>query len=123
MVKKKEARNILDMIPIRKCEWEENDIIKVMMPRFKSRIGKRFCKLLKKKGTYKIKLDKRGSEAWKLCDGKKTVKNIADELKEKFGEEVEPAYERVAELMNIMESNGLITYKKVKNNSLRKGGD
>ena len=123
MVKKKEPQNILNMIPIRKCEWEENDIIKVKMPRFKRRIGKRFCKLLKKENSYIINLDKRGSEAWKLCDGKKTVKNIADELKEKFEEEVEPAYERVAELMNIMEGNGLITYKKVKNNSLKKGGD
>jgi len=40
------------------------------------------------------------------------VREIGNSLKEKFGEDVEPVNERVAELFNIMEANRLISYKR-----------
>lgn len=110
--KKKEEKNTLDMIPVRKYKWKEGEVVTVFVPRFRSRVGKRFCRAIKKESTYNVNLDKLGSFAWKLCDGERTVGAIGNALKEKFGEEVEPVYERVAELFNIMEANGLITYKK-----------
>lgn len=112
MKKKTEAINVLDMIPVRILEWEEKETVIVKAPRFKSYLGKKFGKLVKKEPTYNINLDKVGSVAWKLCDGERTVRAIGKALLEKFGEEVEPMSERVAELFNIMEANKLITYKR-----------
>lgn len=111
MGRKKESRNILDMVPVRAYEWEEKDTVTIKVPRFKTKIGQKFCRLIKKKPTYNVNLDRYGSEAWKLCDGNKTVRAIGNALKEKFGEDVEPINERVAELFNIMEANKLICYK------------
>ena len=112
MAKKKETKNILDMIPVRAYEWEEDDIVKVKVPRFRGRLGQNFCRLIKKEQTYFVKLDKYGSEAWKLFDGKRTVREVGSILKERHGEDIEPVYERLGELLNIMEANGLITYKR-----------
>jgi hypothetical protein len=127
MAREKQDKNVLDMIPARVHEWVEEKVegegeegemrIRVKVPRFKSRLGKRFCRWLKKPPTYDVKLDRYGSEAWKLCDGKNDVGTIAESLLQKFGEDVEPVYERVAKLITIMEINGLITYKNVKGDS------
>ena len=118
MARRKQNKNVLDMIPVRLHEWEEgDDAVSIKVPRFKSRLGMRFCRWLKKIPTINVNPDKHSSEAWRLCDGKNTVRFIAQSLHEKFGEEVEPPYERVSELMSIMELNGLITYKNVKDDS------
>ena len=125
MARKKESKNILDLIPVRARDWgegkEDEGTVQLKVPRFESRLGKRFCRWIKKSPTYNVNLDKYGSEAWKLCDGNRTVGEIAERLREKYGDEVKPAYERVAELMSIMEINGLITYKKVNSDSDEKG--
>lgn len=117
MSKKKEEKNILDMVPIRCYKWGEKEHVFVFVPRFRSRLGQKFCRLLKKNPTYKVNLDDRSSDAWKLCDGKRTVREIAVELEKKYKEKVEPANVRVAELCNILESNQLIRYKNPKSHS------
>jgi hypothetical protein len=125
VVRKKETKNILDMVPQRAYEWEEDEkkgIVIVKMPRFKSRLGKKFCSTIKKDQTYNVKLDEKNSFIWKLCDGKRSVKEIAKSVLDKYEEDVEPVYQRVGELFNIMESNGLITYKKKKDDLGDAGG-
>ena len=115
MAREKETRNVLDMIPEREHEWEEKKdkgTVTLKMPRFKSRVGRWFCRQIKKEPTVNVNLDKYGSEAWKLCDGERTVRAIGKALSEKFGKDVEPINERIAELFNIMEANKLITYKR-----------
>lgn len=122
MAKKKARKNVLDLIPKREYEWEENETVSVKVPRFRSGLGQRFCRLIKKDPTYNVNLDKYGSFVWKMCDGKRTVRVIGKALKEKFKEEVEPVYERVGELFHIMEANKLITYKRRENNSCEDKG-
>ncbi len=125
MVRKKETENILDMVPHRAYEWEEDEkkgIVIVKMPRFRSRLGKRFCSLIKKDQTYNVKLDDKNSFIWKLCDGKRSVGEIAKSVLDRYGDEAEPIYQRVGELFHIMESNRLITYKKKKDDLGVAGG-
>lgn len=117
MAKKKDKRNILSMIPVRNYEWEEDETVSVLVPRFRSKVGQKFCKLIKKETNFKVKLDDRSSDAWKLSDGKRTVLDIAKELEKRYKERVEPANLRVAELFNILEANKLIRYKNLKNHS------
>ncbi len=110
--KKKEAKNVLSMIPLRVYEWEEKETVTVKVPRFRSSAGQRFARLIKKEPTYNVNLDKYSSAAWKLCDGKRTVGAIGKALLEQFEEEVDPINERIAALFDIMEANGLIRYKR-----------
>ncbi len=117
MARRKDRKNILKMIPVRNYEWEEKEIVSVLVPRFRSGFGKRICRFLKKDLHYKVNLDERSSYAWKLSNGKRTVLEIAKELEKKFNEEVEPANVRVVELFQIMESNKLIRYKNIENHS------
>ena len=117
MARKKDRKNILKMVPVRNYKWEEKENISVLVPRFRSGFGKRICRFLKKDLHYRVNLDKRSSYAWKLSDGKRTVLDIAKEMKKKFKEEVEPTNVRVVELFQIMESNRLIRYKNIENHS------
>jgi hypothetical protein len=125
VARKKETKNILDMVPHRIYEWEEDEkkgIVIVKMPRFRSRLGKKFCSAIKKDQTYNVKLDEKNSFIWKLCDGKRSVREISESVLDKYGDDVEPVYQRVGELFHIMESNRLITYKKKKNDLGNAGG-
>lgn len=69
-------------------EWkEENGKISIIVPKFKSRIGERFCRLLGREPTFTANLDEKGSLIWKLCDGEHTVEDILKELEERFPDE------------------------------------
>jgi hypothetical protein len=117
MAGKQSKKNILNMIPIRNYEWEDGETVSVLVPRFRGKLGQKLCKFLKKEPTYKVNLDDRSSDAWKLSDGERRVLDIARELEKKYKERVEPANVRVAELFNILEANKLIRYKNLKNHS------
>lgn len=60
---------------------------------------------------FKVKLDDYGSSVWKLIDGKRTILNIADKLKESSGKDVEPVYERVGKFMVSLEKYRFIKYR------------
>ena len=69
-------------------EWfEEEGKVRIKVPKFKSGIGERFCKLLGRENTFTANLDEKGSLIWKLCDGRHTVEEILKELEEKFPDE------------------------------------
>jgi len=79
----------LKLKPKRKdFEWlEEEGKVKVKVPKFKSKIGKKFCKLLGRENVFTVNLDEKGSLIWKLCDGEHTVEEILRELEENFPDE------------------------------------
>ena len=106
-------RNLLEMIPKREeYEWElEGNKIFIAMPRLRSSIGKKFIKLAGKNPTYKLKLDQFCSFFWLECDGRKTVNEIGKALRDQFGEEVEPLYQRLSQLLKVMERNKLIRFE------------
>jgi len=51
-----------------------------------------------------------GSFIWKRIDGKKTVSDLADELKKEFGDKAEPLYERIAKYIGILKSYNFIVF-------------
>ena len=79
----------LKLKPKRKdFEWfEEEGKVKIKVPKFKSRIGEKFCKLLGRENTFTANLDEKGSLIWKLCDGNHTVEDILKELEKEFPDE------------------------------------
>ena len=106
--------NLLKKYPIRLDEWEEDKIVRIIRPKFKTRIGKGFSKIFNITPTYTIKLDNYGSFVWKLCDGKTSVDEIGKILKMKFGEDVEPLYNKLSVYFNIMEINDMLKLKDTK---------
>ena len=67
-------------------EWHTNEEerVRIKVPKFKRNFGKSFCKIIRKDDTFIANLDKLGSIVWKNCDGKNTVKQILEIIKKEF---------------------------------------
>lgn len=93
-----QGHNLLDLIPVRLQEWEQtsDDQIIILMPKFTNRFLRTWLMPRLKHPYIRIKLDSYGSEVWRSCDGRTTVATIAQVLRQKFGEKIEPVYERLA---------------------------
>jgi len=106
--------NLLDLIPVRNIKWEkkEDGLIVLLKPKFGLAFLKKYVLPRLKKPYFKIKLDPVGSFIWEHCDGSLRVKEVAKNLKDKFGEEVEPLYDRLALFLQSLEKNHLIFYKR-----------
>jgi len=83
--------------PRRLLEWSEEDGRCVLLrPRLgPSRIG-RWAARLFDDPHYRIRLDDVGSLIWKTCDGRTSLADIVVRMRERFGDDVEPADARLA---------------------------
>lgn len=112
MKRKKQPKNYLDLIPARAegLEWTRDDEDIVVLEVENTGVFNRIAqKLFKRPKVTKVHMEAFGSFLWPLIDGERTVKELADLLKERFGEEAEPLYPRVAKYMQIMESYHFIS--------------
>lgn len=105
--------NLLDLIPIHNIEWKKVDgLVTLLKPKFKNPFLARHVLPRMKAPHFKIKLDEIGSFFWENCDGKRTIKEIGEIHQQKFGEKVEPLYDRISLFLQNLEKNGLILFKK-----------
>lgn len=102
--------NMMEVVPKRTMKWKRGDKVTIVVPKVRTLIGKHFCDAFGIRRTYRVKLDDYGSAVWNLCDGKRTVKEIGDGLKERFGKKVEPIYERLAIFIGALKREGLIRF-------------
>lgn len=104
--------NLLDLIPKRLIEYEagEDSIVTLLAPRFKSGILRKWLQPRLKRPLLKVKLDEIGSAAWLLCDGKRSVKEIAQPLRERFQDKIEPCYDRLGAFLGQLEGAHFICY-------------
>jgi hypothetical protein len=89
-------KNLLELIPTKMIgsEVKEDGKVTLLIPRFKSKFLLNF--LPKHKSPFfKINLDDFGTGFWNIVDNQKNVAQIGDELKEKFGDKIEPVFERL----------------------------
>ncbi len=64
-------------------------------------------------GEYRrIELDEVGAYIWELCDGRRNVSEIGRALKARFGDEVEPLYERLIVFLLELGKRYLIEFKR-----------
>jgi len=70
-------------------EWftDEKGLVRLKVPKFKSKFGKHFCKLIKKDNVFTANMDKLGSLVWMNCNEKNTVKQILEIIKKEFPDE------------------------------------
>ncbi len=109
----REKENFLDYIPKHNVlfpyEKKENGRIEVRM-RHRGLI-KKFTQILLKKPKYTyVELDDFGSFVWEQMDGERSVFEIGKRVKEHFGKEAEPLYERLTKFVQILRRNGFILY-------------
>ncbi|ASJ08311.1 hypothetical protein A3L11_03325 [Thermococcus siculi] len=60
----------------------------------------------------RIELDEIGAYTWELCDGQRTVREIGKALKARFGDEVEPLYERLVTFLFELGKRYLVEFKR-----------
>ena len=112
-MKNKESANLLDFIPVQNVDATANDenLVVLLKPKFKNRYLKKYVTPKMKSPNYKITLDEFGTSVWKAINGRNTVGEIGDLLRNEFGEKIEPVYERLGLFIKILEKNKLITYR------------
>lgn len=118
MKKQPEPVNLFDLRPRKLVGWEpgENDLVVVLVPKFRNRFAIKWIMPRLRKPLVRVKLDKIGSFVWKHCDGNTTVAEIADRTKTKFGEEVEPVDERVSAFMVKLMRSDLLSVREQESN-------
>ncbi len=105
--------NLLELIPEQniKSEKSEDGFSVLLKPKYRHPLFAKHILPRLKSPNYKIKLDDIGSFTWDLCDGRNNVEDIGNKLKEKFGDKVEPLYDRLRIFFQNLEKNKFITFK------------
>ena len=97
--------NLLDVKPTRNLQWEtrESELVTLLVPKFRNRYLVKWFLPLFSNPNFRVKLDAYGSFVWHHCDGNTTIFEIGERMKKKFGEAVDPLYERIARFIQKLE--------------------
>ena len=112
MAKKKE--NYLDYVPLVNPQnsWSEDEqgVVTIHMVHrgFYDRLAQKFFHTPR---VSHIKLDEYGSFLWKELDGRRSVGQLAQRMKEQFGDKAEPLYDRLVHYMQILHNNKFILFQ------------
>ena len=110
----KKNNNYLDFIPIinPQNDWSEDEegVVTIHMVHrgFYATIAQ---KVFHTPRVSHIKLDEYGSFLWKELDGRRTVGQLAQRMKEQFGDKAEPLYDRLVHYMQILHNNKFILFQ------------
>ena len=107
--------NTLDLTPIKLySDIENNDeLVTVIVPKFKNKIVVKLVSPKLKSDHFKIKLDKFGSTVWSKINGKTKVDQIIKDLKKKFGDEIQEENERTTKFIFQLYTQGFISFKEI----------
>jgi len=107
--KKESTANLLDLVPVRALDYDTDGDGRVTLrkPRFRNRLLLRLLpRLAGRQDT--VRLDRYGSHVWSRIDGSATVRDIGIDLRDSFGEDVEPIYQRLGLFCRQLAANGFI---------------
>ncbi len=114
----KSRKNLLDLIPAKsenkKFEQltNENGLTTIVIHR-NSPLDKFIRKFVKKTPlTFNVDLDEFGSFVYNIIDGQKDIYELGIDVKNHFGEDCEPLYERLGAFCNLLKNNDFIYFKK-----------
>jgi hypothetical protein len=106
-----EPTNLLDLKPRRLVAHEmEGDRAVILIPRFRARWMGWFQRRLKNPHV-KVRLDDVGTAVWLGCDGQTSLAQIGRDLQARFGERVEPIWDRLALFVRQMKRGRLLELK------------
>ncbi|GAB6989010.1 PqqD family protein [Paenibacillus pini] len=109
---KEELYNLLEMKPVLKEHIglkKDEERVTLLLPR-RSWLEKQSVKFLRQPAVVQVHLDPLGSEFIDSCNGQLTVRDIADRIYNKYGEEAEPLLPRITKFIEILEINDWLTW-------------
>lgn len=105
--------NYLDYVPVRSpsLTWslEENGLI-LLHVTHRGVLNRLAQILLRRPKISHIQMERCGSFIWPLIDGRRTIYEIGLLVKEQFGQEAEPLFERLSLYFHILKQNGYIRF-------------
>jgi Coenzyme PQQ synthesis protein D (PqqD). len=106
----KQGENYLDYVPVRNPHntWEEKDgkvVIHMAHTGIYDRVAQKFFHTPR---VSHIDLDAYGSFLWNEIDGTRTVGELAERMRTRFGQDAEPLYDRLVKYMQILRNNRFI---------------
>ncbi|HKL38471.1 MAG TPA: PqqD family protein [Bacteroidales bacterium] len=114
--------NSLELHPVRLHEHDftEEGNIYLKVPKFQKRWMRDFFISGRKKKHFTIYLDELGTATWLEIDGKKSVQEICDNLKEQLGDKIKPHHEveeRVSKFLSQLYEQRYITFRELQEES------
>ena len=108
-----EGVNLLDVCPVRQADWREDGEIVILTRRHPRARGVKglAARLDHWLGTPHLKLDRTGTFAWKRLDGRTTVRELAEALRQAHGEGAEPVEQRLGAFIRLLHREGLVSYR------------
>ena len=89
--------------PRRLLEWcEEDGRCVLLRPRLGTTRVARWLAGLVGDPHYRIRLDEVGTLVWKACDGSTSLADIVGRMREQFGDQIEPADQRLSQFVRKM---------------------
>ncbi|RLE28634.1 PqqD family protein [Candidatus Acetothermia bacterium] len=109
MGKDKRKKNLLNYVPYIPAgvEYRDGILYSTISRGPFSKLYLRLARIEDRKKTY---LDDVGRFVIERIDGRKSVREIAEELKEEFGERVDPVYQTLAIFLKQLSTRGLIRF-------------
>ncbi len=110
MKKEQIFKNYLEKCPERNSRilWKVDHGLVILEVENKGFCNRVCQKLLKKPKISYVHLDEIGSNIWLLTDGERDIIKIGERIYEKFGDSLNPLYERLSIYFKILNSYGFI---------------
>lgn len=111
----KDKRNYLDFVPVKNpsLPWSRDEEGIVTVDVTHRGIAAKIAQLaFNRPKVSHIRLDRFGSFVWQQIDGEQSIYQIGQKVKERFGKEAEPLYERLITYFRTLAENKYITYGK-----------
>lgn len=104
--------DLLEISPLRLADWEEKEgRVVVRRPRPTTRGLRGLADLVSYwLSVPRIRLDEVGSTTWLLLDGRRTVGEVAQLVRERFGDALEPVEERTGIFVRTLRYQGFLAY-------------
>lgn len=108
--------NTLELTPVKIYSDEKNDedLVTVIVPKFRNKYAVKFISPKLKSDHFRIKLDKFGSAVWESINGKHKVEKIIIDIKNRFGDELIQEEERITKFIFQLYTQGFISFKELK---------
>lgn len=108
--------NTLELTPVKIYSDEKNDedLVTVIVPKFRNKYAVKFISPKLKSDHFRIKLDKFGSAVWESINGKHKVEKIIVDIKNRFGDELIQEEERITKFIFQLYTQGFISFKELK---------
>jgi len=107
------AVNYLELVPTRTVASEpgEGGLVVLLRPKWVRGLFARWLqpRLPPHKRHFKVRLDDVGTAVWNAIDGERSVGDLAELLYERFGDRVEPRYERVSRFIHSLDDGAMVT--------------